>query len=218
MFSAKLQPAALKAFRLKVEGKNSSPLTTYFTHGERLPFTDAAVIVYNNRRMRCQYNDRRECVKGKEVWSVKWLFGFFFLTKKLSILSRILYCSFTGAPDVHPEGHKLQQASELIVTLYEPDWSRAVKRACETSDEEIVISSDPVWRNRVYFRWACNWEKIMCFRQRTLSYYDSEKTVVLRWEAGQPVCNPAFVAFITHYGVRPVICARGRPQTKGISH
>jgi len=45
--------------------------------------------------------------------------------------------------------------------------------------------------------------------------YDSEKTVVLRWEAGKPVCNPAFVAFITHYGVRPVICARGRAQTKG---
>lgn len=29
--------------------------------------------------------------------------------------------------------------------------------------------------------------------------YDSEKTVVLRWEAGRPVFNPAFTAFITHY-------------------
>jgi len=45
--------------------------------------------------------------------------------------------------------------------------------------------------------------------------YDSEKTVVLRWEAGRPVFNPAFVAFITHYRCRPVACKRGRPQTKG---
>ena len=45
--------------------------------------------------------------------------------------------------------------------------------------------------------------------------YDSEKTVVLRWEGGQPVYNPAFVAFITHYHCRPIACARGRAQTKG---
>lgn len=45
--------------------------------------------------------------------------------------------------------------------------------------------------------------------------YDSEKTVVLRWEAGRPLINPAFAAFITHYRCRPVICRRGRAQTKG---
>lgn len=45
--------------------------------------------------------------------------------------------------------------------------------------------------------------------------YDSEKTVVLRWEAGRPVINPSFSAFITHYRCQPVICQRGRPQTKG---
>jgi len=45
--------------------------------------------------------------------------------------------------------------------------------------------------------------------------YDSEKTVVLRWEAGRPVINPAFSAFITHYRIRPIICRRGRPETKG---
>jgi transposase len=45
--------------------------------------------------------------------------------------------------------------------------------------------------------------------------YDSEKTVVLRWEAGRPIINPAFAAFITHYCVRPVICRRGRAETKG---
>ena len=45
--------------------------------------------------------------------------------------------------------------------------------------------------------------------------YDSEKTVVLRWEAGKPVFNPSFSAFITHYCCRPIACRRGRPQTKG---
>lgn len=45
--------------------------------------------------------------------------------------------------------------------------------------------------------------------------YDGEKTVILRWEAGRPVYNPAFVAFITHYHCRPVACRPGRPETKG---
>lgn len=45
--------------------------------------------------------------------------------------------------------------------------------------------------------------------------YDGEKTVILRREAGQPVYNPAFVAFITHYHCRPVGCWPGRAETKG---
>lgn len=45
--------------------------------------------------------------------------------------------------------------------------------------------------------------------------YDSEKTVVLRWECGRPVFNPAFTAFITHYQCKPIACRRGRPETKG---
>jgi len=45
--------------------------------------------------------------------------------------------------------------------------------------------------------------------------YDNEKTVVLRWEAGRPVFNPAFTAFITHYNCKPIACRPGRPQTKG---
>lgn len=45
--------------------------------------------------------------------------------------------------------------------------------------------------------------------------YDGEKTVVLRWEAGRPVYNPAFVQFITHYRCKPVACRPGRAQTKG---
>lgn len=45
--------------------------------------------------------------------------------------------------------------------------------------------------------------------------YDGEKTVILRHEAGQPVFNPSFIDFITHYRCRPVACRPRRPQTKG---
>lgn len=45
--------------------------------------------------------------------------------------------------------------------------------------------------------------------------YDNEKTVVLRWEAGKPVFNPAFTAFITHYNCKPIACRRRNPRTKG---
>lgn len=45
--------------------------------------------------------------------------------------------------------------------------------------------------------------------------YDNEKTVVLRWEAGHPVFNPAFIAFATHYQFKPIACKPGSPETKG---
>lgn len=45
--------------------------------------------------------------------------------------------------------------------------------------------------------------------------YDGEKTVILRWEAGRPVFNPGFIAFITHYECRPIGCRPGRAKTKG---
>jgi transposase len=45
--------------------------------------------------------------------------------------------------------------------------------------------------------------------------YDGEKTILLRWEAGRPLYNPAFIAFITHYHCRPLMCRPGRAQTKG---
>jgi transposase len=44
--------------------------------------------------------------------------------------------------------------------------------------------------------------------------YDGEKTVVLRFEAGRPVYNPAFITFITHYECRPVAVRRARTKGK----
>jgi transposase len=45
--------------------------------------------------------------------------------------------------------------------------------------------------------------------------YDNMKVVVLRWQDGEPIYNPRFLAFATHYGYKPVACKPRRPQTKG---
>jgi transposase len=45
--------------------------------------------------------------------------------------------------------------------------------------------------------------------------YDNEKTIVLRWECGRPVFNPAFTNFITHYNCKPIACRPASPKTKG---
>jgi len=45
--------------------------------------------------------------------------------------------------------------------------------------------------------------------------YDCMKVVVLRHEDDQPIYNPRFLAFATHYGYRPLACRPRRPQTKG---
>jgi transposase len=45
--------------------------------------------------------------------------------------------------------------------------------------------------------------------------YDNMKVVVSRHDGEQPLYNPRFLAFATHYGFRPVACRPRRPQTKG---
>jgi len=44
--------------------------------------------------------------------------------------------------------------------------------------------------------------------------YDGEKTIVLRFEAGQPVFNPSFIAFITHYHCKPIIVKKAKTKGK----
>ena len=44
--------------------------------------------------------------------------------------------------------------------------------------------------------------------------YDSQKPVVLRWEGGQPIYNPRFIDFATHYELLPVACRRRHPNDK----
>jgi transposase len=45
--------------------------------------------------------------------------------------------------------------------------------------------------------------------------YDNMKVVVHRWEDGQPIYNPRFLSFATHYGFKPWACEPRRPETKG---
>jgi len=45
--------------------------------------------------------------------------------------------------------------------------------------------------------------------------YDQMKVVVLRVVDDVPLLNARFLAFATHYGFRPWICKKRRPQTKG---
>ncbi len=45
--------------------------------------------------------------------------------------------------------------------------------------------------------------------------YDNMKVVVLRHEDEQPIYNPRFLGFCTHYGYRPWACRRYRAKTKG---
>jgi hypothetical protein len=44
--------------------------------------------------------------------------------------------------------------------------------------------------------------------------YDGQKAVVLRWEGNQPIYNPRFVAFATHYEFLPVACRPYKPNDK----
>jgi transposase len=45
--------------------------------------------------------------------------------------------------------------------------------------------------------------------------YDNMKVVVNTWDGEQPIYNPRFLAFATHYSYRPWACKRRRPRTKG---
>lgn len=44
--------------------------------------------------------------------------------------------------------------------------------------------------------------------------YDNSKVVVTGYDGDQPIYNPRFLAFATHYGYRPWACRPRHPQTK----
>lgn len=44
--------------------------------------------------------------------------------------------------------------------------------------------------------------------------YDNQKPVVLGWEGRQPIYNPRFLAFATHYAFRPEACRPAHPNDK----
>jgi transposase len=82
------------------------------------------------------------------------------------------------------------------------------------------------WSRRQYLRFvdAMDFETTVREHIRAFEYlqgvaatclYDNQKVVVLRHEDGEPIYNPRFLAFATHYGYRPIACRPFRPQTKG---
>jgi len=44
--------------------------------------------------------------------------------------------------------------------------------------------------------------------------YDGQKAVIIAWEGDQPIYNPRFLAFSTHYDFRPEACRRNSPNDK----
>jgi transposase len=79
---------------------------------------------------------------------------------------------------------------------------------------------------RAYLRWveSMDFETTVREHIRAFTYlggvaacclYDNQKVVVLRWQDGEPLYNPRFLAFATHYGFQPMACKPRTPQTKG---
>lgn len=107
------------------------------------------------------------------------------------------------------------------------DWSPYTIRFLRTGKQQVLCFSYILGCSRrqyIDFTTDRKFYTLIRRHQDAFSYYggvcrqclyDGEKTVVLRWEAGQPVFNPAFSAFITHYECKPVACRPGRAQTKG---
>jgi transposase len=82
------------------------------------------------------------------------------------------------------------------------------------------------YSRRAYIRWveAQDFETTVREHIRAFTHlggvartclYDNMKVVVLRWDDDEPIYNPRFLAFATHYGFRPLACRPHRPQTKG---
>lgn len=82
------------------------------------------------------------------------------------------------------------------------------------------------YSRRAYLRWVEGMDFETTVREHIRAFthlggvaatclYDNQKVVVLRWQDGEPLFNPRFLAFATHYGFRPVACRPRTPRTKG---
>jgi len=82
------------------------------------------------------------------------------------------------------------------------------------------------YSRRAYVRWVESMDFETTVREHIRAFahlggvaasclYDNQKVVVLRWQDGEPLYNPRFLAFATHYGFRPVACKPHTPRTKG---
>jgi transposase len=122
-------------------------------------------------------------------------------------------------PVVRFESGRAQQA-QMDYSVHDLDFTVEGRRRV------YLFSYVLGYSRRAYLHWVEAQDLETTLRQhiRAFTYlggvaatclYDNMKVVVLRWQDGEPVYNPRFLAFATHYGYRPVACKPYRPQTKG---
>jgi len=110
--------------------------------------------------------------------------------------------------------------AQMDYGTYELDFSREGRRRVNAFSYVLGYSR----RQYLHFVDAQDFETTIREHIRAFEYlegaaatclYDNMKVVVSRYEDDEPIYNPRFLAFATHYGFRPWACRRQRPQTKG---
>jgi transposase len=97
----------------------------------------------------------------------------------------------------------------------------------ETGPQRVQLFSYLLgWSRRQYLRFVLRQDLATTLREHVAAFthlegvaatclYDNFKVVVAGYEDDEPLYNPRFLAFATHYGFRPQACRPRRPQTKG---
>jgi transposase len=193
-----------------------------------------AVFIQNRE----EFEQRLVIMKTQEGWSIRAL------TRHLAVSRNMVRRILRKHEKLRDEGHdillkehpvrKEKRASKL--DAYEETLKRLLEKYPRITgqrlfeelraagyDGGVSILRDQLRRLRpgpkktpiIRFETGPGLQGQMDWSPYTIKFLKTGKAVVLRWEAGRAVIHPAFSAFITHYRIRPVICRRGRPETKG---
>ena len=106
------------------------------------------------------------------------------------------------------------------------DWSPYKINFTEGGIKEVLCFSYILGHSRrhyIYFTLNRKFHTLIRRHQDAFAYfggvplqclYDGEKTIVLRFEAGKPVLNPSFIAFMTHYQCKVIIVRKAKTKGK----